>query len=917
MSDEREVMYADLVHARERRDPRFAALVIAYLEQDDPPENAPEAPPTLADDDTAPPPLPADAWTTHKLRAALSQNQMYGKTPLERQALRREAWSALLAAKHPPPRLFLGDLLIDMYEQAGEGAGDPWARAQLMQVFREATLCWGLWRGFKQIYKRAEERHDAELFGVLAWRLDAVSYGEYNAQEITGATLSYMRRRAWRYLRMLGQSVSELFPPFAVQVLRHYPADASLTSSWVANHIWAHKQLEGERSVWLREPPSDLSQRAFDEAWKISPDPLLRLLEDAAHDHVCRFAIRSLKADFPDALREVDPRWLARVGSKNLVSVHEFAIELLADNPELAPARFAELGLREMVLGMLLSDSNKAAEYAVNYAKAHAPEIPVRLLVEVAENGSPPAKSFAVGRLEGMAPRDIGLATLIDLLASHELVKLARKKLDEGFGPDDLDAELYLRLATGDRDQQNYAAEMFKKAKRKVPAEFLRAVVESDEVASWQRRRVLTELGKRKARDIGVAWIQDALLDPRFSDSVAQWLRAGILAGDDLDVDWVKGLSTRPGQRSLALELLGNTKLVAPARLGLSWLLAMARHANDELSEFAHRYLLEHFAPEDFAEGGKRAAGVEVLWSLLGPDQPEPVRRFVSTYLRVHHPDIGATMAEARSHGIKPKLKHEDFSLARARPLLTDKRADVRRLAASVAERELVRWGEPALLYELAASRYREPRELAARALLPIGEAEAEPSLVPPVSWLSAGRVFALAESPVKPTREIALSLIRRHYDTLGGAEKLGWLMESPSREVRLFAVRLLWEKHRPLPGPRGDEVQRFDSLEAIRQFVRTVMFGLPPGRMERRDATGEALPDRPLAASVAKRRLLDVVREMAIENAEFAAMVAPVLEAFMHSQAKGEWQGCVAALARIRRAHPDIATALPAAEAP
>ncbi|MEO1174632.1 MAG: hypothetical protein AAFX94_21660, partial [Myxococcota bacterium] len=32
-----------------------------------------------------------------------------------------------------------------------------------------------------------------------------------------------------------------------------------------------------------------LEERAFDAAWKISSDPLLRLLEDAENDTVCAF----------------------------------------------------------------------------------------------------------------------------------------------------------------------------------------------------------------------------------------------------------------------------------------------------------------------------------------------------------------------------------------------------------------------------------------------------------------------------------------------------------------------------------------------------------------------------------------------------------------------------------------------------
>jgi hypothetical protein len=159
--------------------------------------------------------------------------------------------------------------------------------------------------------------------------------------------------------------------------------------------------------------------------------------------------------------------------------------------------------------------------------------------------------------------------------------------------------------------------------------------------------------------------------------------------------------------------------------------------------------------------------------------------------------------------------------------------------------------------------------------------------------------------------------------------------MESPDREVRLFAVRLLWEQHRPLkipaswkpkkgPGARpsaGEPIlaaapeaeQRFETGESLRQFLRTVLFGLPPGRVERREPIA-GLPTRRLSASEGKRRLIEVVRDLAVEDREFASIAVAVLDEFMHSHARGEWQGCVAALARIRSTHPDITTGLPPA---
>ena len=76
-------------------------------------------------------------------------------------------------------------------------------------------------------------------------------------------------------------------------------------------------------------------------------------------------------------------------------------------------------------------------------------------------------------------------------------------------------------------------------------------------------------------------------------------------------------------------------------------------------------------------------------------------------------------------------------------------------------------------------------------------------------------------------------------------------------------------------------------------------------------------LPDRPLPASVSKRRLIDVIKDLALADAEFATQVIPVLAEFRHSHAKGESQRCIAALAQLRRVHPQLAVPLPGSNTP
>lgn len=916
----REVSFADITRAVDGHDPQLADLVVRYLELADPPEDRPEE-----GEDADARPLSQDAWTLQRLRGALMPHALWGKSEQEVKTIRVDAWEQLMQASNPPPRLRLGELLVRVYERGGEAD-----RAALIDVFRRGKTCWGMWKAFKTIYKLSEQRHDAEMFGVLAWRLDVFTRKPNQWGEVSPATAMYLRRRAWRYLRNLGQAVPELYPQFAVQVLRHYERDFTPYGCWIIAQVWNHQALIGKRSAgWQTMPPDKLSQRAFDAAWKLSPEPLLRLIEDSENDGVLAFATRSLEQDFPATLREVDPAWLGRLGRKPSGAVHEFVIKLLEKSPEFHQSKLAGLGLHDMVIELLGSPSEKAVKYAIDYAKAHAPELPVARLIDLLTSSHHDAsRKFAQQRLEKVDAKQIGMPALIRLLDTTANA-FATKQLEAAFTPADITPEIYIALMTGGWNGRQWVERFFTKHKQKVGVALLKAMVESKTIGYWERHTALESLGERKAKEIGVDWIKAKLLEPELTDQISGWFMYGedMFAKGDVEAEWLKGLVMNQRLRAMALEVLGRVALIAPREIGLAWLLAMARQADPDLSGFARRYLLEHFTPSEFAEGKGDQAGLDRLWAMAaGKAEPEAIRAFAQTYLHFHHPGIGAPPEDPLHDIVKPRLSASDYPLVRVRELFDDPRPDVRRFAARIGQQELVRWGDRDLAYALAASEHKEPRKLGCEVLLAIGE-EGEGKLRAPQDWLIATRVFALAESPVKSTREVASALIRRHYHQLGGAARLAWLMESPDREVRLFAVRLLWEQHRPIripaswqpkkgpgvgrPAPTANE--RFESGEDLRLFLRTVLFGLPPGRMERREVI-EGLPTRAMSASEGKRRLIEVVRDLAIEQREFAGVAVPVLDEFMHSQARGEWHGCVAAIARIRHVHPDLATQLPPA---
>ena len=919
------LMLGDVERAIAARDPQLGEILVRYLAQDDPEDGRSELSPTPPDDDDGTDDdavdVPDGAFTLDRLNAAVSARGLANKTATERKRTRREAFAAAEGSAFAPPRLRLGAVLIALYER-----GDPEGRAALLHVFAEGTMKWGVWQAAKAIYKRAEDRHDLAMWGVLAFRFDAMRATPYASSELGAGTLVYLRRRAWRYLRLLGQAMPDVYPAFAVEVLRHYPAGhTQRTPSWVAAHIFNHASLKGQRDAGgfgLPARGDPLQPRAFPAAWKLSPAPLLRLLEAAQNDLVCEWAILSLRADHPLALRAVEPAWLARLGRRPLGAIHAFVVSLLRESPELHQSKLRELGLHDVVIGFLRSPSSDARSFALEYAAAHAPDLAIDALVELIEHGAAEVARFAAARLEALAPAEVGVAVLLRLLGVAA-APWAQTKLAHGFAPSAIDAAMFVDTAARGTAAFNLVIQLFNDKQAAIPAGHWRALLDDPRftAGAYALRtivaRALSELGKRTAREIGAAWIQKSLEDRTRTEAVARWLDAGMLSGEELDVTWLKALVGKPRLRPIALKLLADRRRVAPARVGLGWLLDLTRSSDAELAQFAQRMLLESFEPADFAAGGD-AAGVARLWELAaGAKSPEAVRGFAATYLKAHHPDLGPRLPEARALGIQPRLGHAAYALATVRPLLFDGRADVRRLAVAIAGEEILAWNDPALVYELAGAANKEPRALGGELLLGAIAPGDEGKRVP-AAWLDGRRLFQLAESPHQAAREVALTLIRRLYERIGGAERLAWLMDSPERDVRLFAVRLFWDRHRPKPWPDGFAprasvgaaigTERFADLAALRQFARTVLFGLPPGRVGERDAIapGAPKPERALPASVAKRRLIEALRDVALDERELAQAIAPVLGEFTSSTAKGEWHASLQALTALRARHPE-----------
>jgi hypothetical protein len=85
-------------------------------------------------------------------------------------------------------------------------------------------------------------------------------------------------------------------------------------------------------------------------------------------------------------------------------------------------------------------------------------------------------------------------------------------------------------------------------------------------------------------------------------------------------------------------------------------------------------------------------------------------------------------------------------------------------------------------------------------------------------------------------------------------------------------------------------------------------LYELPPGRLGREQVQSGV---KPLAASVAKKALIETLRDLAVEDAAFAEVVLPLFQHFTQSRGKMERDACLVAATRIEHVHPTVAGAV------
>jgi hypothetical protein len=610
---------SDLRLAWEARDPELVALLATLVTQPDP---TPETP------------VREGAPTFDAFLREIRTWQFRHKPPDEQAHYRREQMKALEApdAEVPlPDRLRAHEIILALWQDDG-----VFARTCLLKVIGGVPLTYGPWRALKRIFKEAEAKGDTEIYGALAARFDMAYAG--GGHSVSSATLLYLVRRAWRYLRRTGVGLPVAYADTAADVLAHYTGDTRWQRTWVANHIFYHQTRAYNRNRFTyRSPPTSLTKdRAFPDLWKRSPRPLFSLLERAQSDRVRAFATEALKADFRAVLREVEPAWVARLVGAGSKAIDEFVVWILTNVPRFEQGAFRSLGLHDAVLRLFDSPSPDARAYAADYARTHARDLPVSELVRLVDNSSDAVRKLAIDLLQGRDPRtEIGLDAWGWLLETKHGHKIAAESLRKHFGAKELTPAWFkARLFSPSQETFNFAKKLLPEihpTQRLGPAFFTDLIDSLDDPDAEPAVRVAQfALGQLAAFDpntLDTDFLRRLLLHPRTRDRAAAWIDEGRLKVQALPVAFWKALafhpaweadpwlaelrrSDRPWARRLefdegfsdrVLAWLGDVRRFAPADLGFDWLMQLVDRSEPRYHDFAVELMIKALRPADFA----------------------------------------------------------------------------------------------------------------------------------------------------------------------------------------------------------------------------------------------------------------------------------------------------------------------------
>jgi predicted DNA-binding WGR domain protein len=264
-------------------------------------------------------------------------------------------------------------------------------RPALIEILRTAPLRPNYFKQFRHIFKAAEYRLDAEIFGLIAYRFErdkemfhnsywqstyvymrsedgSIRYEEMNKIKEESSkiaygskTRTYLRKRVWRTLRRLGELEDTNYVNMAVGVLipfsdrdaqpvrsvSNYNWQTRVTDRtywdlyagyWAFNHILygnSPRYFKKDGSMaWQCRPPyepggtvPDIREESFPNLWNKKPIGLLHLLSESNCLPVHQFAIKALQ-DCKEFCNELDIEAILMLLGRPYEVTAKFAFDL-------------------------------------------------------------------------------------------------------------------------------------------------------------------------------------------------------------------------------------------------------------------------------------------------------------------------------------------------------------------------------------------------------------------------------------------------------------------------------------------------------------------------------------------------------------------------------------------------------------
>jgi hypothetical protein len=489
-------------------------------------------------------------------------------------------------------------------------------------------------------------------------------------------------------------------------------------------------------------------------------------------------------------------------------------------------------------------------------------------------------KSWAlnyIGNPKNFKPQQLGVSWLFELLRQndHENQAFARTYLLEYFNPADFATPEIL------------AAQSEQKAAGESAAE---AETASTQVGSGFEGKSFLFTGKLRSLTRSEAQAKVEKIGGVTAKSVTKSLDY-LVIGDEGSPLYAEG---KKGSKQLKAEELQKSGSELQIISETDWL----------------RMISEGSAARAGVDMSAVSAGFEYLYRLVNEDESENVRQFAANYLQARHPVLGPQQTGRPLEG-EQVMPRDLYSAQRFLPLLADERVEHQKLGVAIARSELRRWSVTAVqIFALCDAPQRIVRDFALEALLGPKEGEAAEPFHFRAEELESDLVFALCESRLRQVRNVGIVLLRRHYDLLEGDRQILRLAESSDRDIRVQAVQILWMRYRR-PSisakwqPQRDRrasiaphaaVASLSDPSLLLQFARIVLFGLPPGRLEKLPSKAE----RPWSSIKAKTQMIALLRDLALEDQAFAAQLSPILDQFLYSHHKMEALASLTALTQI-----------------